>query len=101
MRDGTPLSSRTHRLALRGDGFEVYEQVGPVTAACAACGVEVSFEIPRFSDPPVRLMFTVLHEPIAPKHASHVVDFQTFSSTGRELVASRLLARVVGESSEA
>jgi hypothetical protein len=96
-----PSQTPTHRLASRGDGFAVYEQIGPVTAACAACGLEVYFEIPRFAEPPVRLTFTVLHETIRPKHAAHVVDFQTFSPTGRPLVASRLQARVPSESSEA
>jgi hypothetical protein len=49
--------------------------------------------MPRFSEPPVRLDLTVVHEPVQPDRARHVVELQSFSATGRVLLASRLFAR--------
>jgi hypothetical protein len=54
----------------------------------------VSVEMPRFTAPPVRLDLTVVHEAIAPNRARHAVEVQSFSATGRVLLASRLLARI-------
>jgi hypothetical protein len=50
----------------------------------------VSIELPRFVEPPFRLDLVVVHEPIQPGRARHVVDVQSFSATGRVLLASRL-----------
>lgn len=81
------------RLAQQGDGFAVYEATDSVACRCPQCGAMVSVEMPRFVEPPVRLDLTVVHEPIQPDRARHVVDLQSFSATGRELLASRMIAR--------
>jgi hypothetical protein len=81
------------RLAQQGDGFAVYEATAPVPGRCPQCGAMVSVEMPRFVEPPVRLDLTVVHEPIQPDRARHVVDLQSFSATGRVLLASRLFVR--------
>ena len=81
------------RLAQQGDGFAVYEATTPVPGRCSQCGAMVSVEIPRFVEPPVQLDLTVVHESIQPDRARHLVDLQSFSATGRVLLASRLLAR--------
>ena len=88
------------RLAHRGDGFLVYEATGPELAHCPQCGAVLSVELPRFSEPPVRLDVIVLHESLPPDHtrARHAVEVQSFSATGRVLLASRLLARTRTES---
>ena len=81
------------RLAQQGDGFVVYEATTPVPGRCPQCGAIVSVEMPRFVEPPVRLDLTVVHESIQPDRARHVVDLQSFSATGRVLLASRLFVR--------
>jgi hypothetical protein len=81
------------RLAHRGDGFEVYEALGPESGRCSQCGTMVSVEIPRFTEPPSRLDLTVVHETIPPDRARHVVEVQSFSATGRVLLASRLVVQ--------
>jgi hypothetical protein len=53
----------------------------------------VSVEMPRFAEPPVRLELTVVHEPVQPDRARHVVELQSFSATGRLLLTSRLFVR--------
>jgi hypothetical protein len=37
----------------------------------------VSIELPRFVEPPFRLDLTVMHEPITPDRARHLVELQT------------------------
>ena len=91
--DRHPTQTPLFRLAHRGDGFEAYEAIGPVPGRCPVCGAMVSLELPRFVEPPVRLDLAVVHEPIQPGRARHMVDLQSFSATGRVLLASRLLAR--------
>jgi hypothetical protein len=53
--------------------------------------------MPRFTEPPVRLDLTVVHETIAPNRTRHAIEVQSFSATGRVLLASRLLARTLTE----
>jgi hypothetical protein len=48
-------------------------------------------EIPRFTEPPARLELTVVHEAIPPNRTRHVVEMQSFSVTGRVLLASRIV----------
>ena len=83
------------RLAHRGDGFVVYEATGPELVHCLQCGAVLSVELPRFSEPPVRLDVIVLHEALPADHtrARHMVELQSWSATGRILLASRLSAR--------
>ena len=91
--DRDPTQTPQFRLAHRAEGFEAYEATGPVPGRCPECGAMVSVELPRFVEPPVRLDVAVIHEPIQPGRARHMVDLQSFSATGRVLLASRLLAR--------
>jgi hypothetical protein len=86
-----------YRLAHHGDGHDVYEATTLAGAPCPECELTVRFEMPRFVEPPARLDLTVVHETIQPKHARHFVELQSFSSTGRALVASRVTARVATE----
>ena len=96
--DQHPAQTPPFRLAHRGDGFEAYEATGPAQDHCPECGAMVSIELPRFVEPPFRLDLTVVHEPIQPDRARHVVDLQSFSATGRVLLASRLFVRTRTES---
>jgi hypothetical protein len=48
-------------------------------------------EIPRFTEPPARLELTVVHEVIQPNRTRHVVEMQSFSATGRVVLASRMV----------
>lgn len=86
-----------YRLAYRGNGHDVYEATALAGARCPECEQTVRFEMPRFVEPPARLDVTVVHETIQPKHARHLVELQSFTSTGRALLASRITARVGGE----
>jgi hypothetical protein len=89
--DRLPMQVPDFRLAHRGDGFEVYEAIGPVSGRCSQCGTTVKVEIPRFTEPPARLDLTVVHETIPPARTRHVVEMQSFSATGRVLLASRVV----------
>jgi hypothetical protein len=91
--DQDPAQTPPFRLAHRADGYEAYEATGPVPGRCPQCGARVSVELPRFVEPPVHLDLAVVHEPIPPDRARHMVDLQSFSATGRVLLASRLLVR--------
>jgi hypothetical protein len=91
--DQDPTQRPAFRLAYRGDGFEAYEATAPVPGRCPECGAMVSVEMPRFAEPPVRLELTVVHETIQGERARHVVELQSFSATGRVLLASRMVVR--------
>jgi hypothetical protein len=91
--DRDPAQLPAFRLAQLGDGFAVYEATAPAPGQCPECGAMVSVEMPRFAAPPVRLELTVVHETIQPDRARHVVELQSFSATGRVLLASRLFVR--------
>ena len=91
--DQDPAQTPAFRLAHWGNGFEAYEATGPVPGRCPKCGAMVSVELPRFPEPPVRLEITVVHEPVQPDRSRHVVELQSYSATGRVLLASRLFAR--------
>jgi hypothetical protein len=86
-----------YRLAYHGDGHSVFEATALAGARCAECEATVRFEMPRFAEPPARLELTVVHETVQPKHARHFVELQSFTSTGRPLLASRVTARVGAE----
>jgi hypothetical protein len=96
--DRLPTQVPDFRLAHRGDGFDVYEATGPESQRCPQCGITVSVEMPRFTEPPARLELTVLHEAVPPDRARHVVEVQSFTATGRVLMASRLFVRNRSES---
>lgn len=91
---GDPLRRATHRLAQSGDGFAVYEALGLAPAQCRTCSSTVWFEMPRFAEPPVRLVLNVEHETVQRKLARHFVALSAFGATGRLLVSSRVAARV-------
>lgn len=91
--DQDPAQTPAFRLAHRGDGFATCEATAPVPGRCAQCGAMVSIEMPRFAEPPVRLDLTVAHEPIPPDRARHLGEFQSYSATGRVLLASRMVVR--------
>jgi hypothetical protein len=91
--DRDPAHGLPFRLAHQGDGFAVYEATAPVPAGCPQCGALVSVELPRFAEPPVDLQLTVVHEPLRPDRARHVVEVLSFSASGRVLLASRLFVR--------
>jgi hypothetical protein len=91
--DRDPAQVPLFRLAHQGAGFAVYEGTLPLPGRCSQCGAMVSMELPRFAEPPVRLELIVVHQPIQRDRARHVVELQSFSATGRVLLASRLLVR--------
>ena len=95
--DQDPAQTPVFRLAHRGDGFEAYEATVPVPGRCPECGAMVSIEMPRFAEPPVRLELTVVHETIQRERARHVIELQSFSATGRVLLASRMFVRTLTE----
>lgn len=82
-----------YRLCYRRPGFEVYEAMSPGSTACPACGLRLWFDLPRFAEPPGRLRLSVTHEDTVPGHSRHVVDLESFTTTGRPLVATRTAAR--------
>ena len=90
-----PAPEAAFRLAHRRDECEVYESTAPESARCPECGALVSIELPRFVDPPVRLELVVRHEPMPAERgpARHVIELQSFSPTGRVLLATRLAGR--------
>jgi hypothetical protein len=94
-----PAPESAFRLAHHGDDREVYESMAPESARCPECGAPVSVELPRFVEPPVRLELVVLHEPVPTEGgaARHVVEVQSFSPTGRVLLATRLAGRTRSE----
>jgi hypothetical protein len=91
--DGDPALSASFRLANRGNGTEVYEVVGPEATGCPRCGATVNVELPRFVEPPVRLVLNVIHEGSSTNGGKHSVELQSFSATGRVLLATRLAGR--------
>lgn len=91
--DQDPAQIPAFRLARKGDGFEIFEATGPEPGRCPVCGAMVSVDMPRFAEPPVRLELTVVHEPVPPDRARHVVELQSLSAAGRVLLATRLFAR--------
>jgi hypothetical protein len=96
-REDDPTRTPEYRLAFHGNGHDVYEATALAGARCPECELTVRFEMPRFVEPPARLDLTVVHETVQPKHARHLVELQSFTSTGRALVASRVTARVAVE----
>jgi hypothetical protein len=95
-----PASEPAFRLAHRDDGREVYESTALESGYCPECGALVSVQLPRFVEPPVRLELLVCHEPTSAERAAvrHVVELQSFSQTGRILLATRLAGRTHTES---
>ncbi len=91
--DQTPRPA--YRLALHGDGFDVYEATGHAAAQCPECGATVMFEMPRAVEPPARLDLQVAHDPasVDQHRARHVVELLMYAFSGRLLLASRNFAR--------
>ena len=84
---GDRTTRPAYRLALHGDGFDVYEATGHAAAQCPECGATVMFEMPRSGEPPTRLDVQVAHDRTAvdQHHARHVVDLLMYAFTGRPL----------------
>jgi hypothetical protein len=53
----------------------------------------VTVELPRFTEPLVRLELRVVHDVILHGGRRHVVEIQALSATGRILLTSQLRAR--------
>jgi hypothetical protein len=81
-----------HRLAYTARGYTVHEAMSVITARCGPCGLLVSFELPRFAEPPIRLDVEVVHEVIQPKHPRHAVELRAATATRAEALALRLTA---------
>jgi hypothetical protein len=86
-----------YRLAHRGDGHEIFESNSLAGARCPDCASTVRFEMPRFAEPPAHLELVVVHEAGQPYRPRHYVELQSFTSTGRPIVASRVAGRVASE----
>jgi hypothetical protein len=86
-----------YRLAHRGEGHEVFESNSLAGARCPDCASTVRFEMPRFVEPPAYLELAVIHEAGQPNRPRHYVELQSFTSTGRPILASRVTARVASE----
>ena len=95
---GDQTQRPAYRLARRGEGFDVFEATGFAPARCQECGATVMFEMPRSSEPPLRLELQVVHEQAHPRPRSrHAVELLLYASNGRPLVACRSLARTHAE----
>ena len=92
---GEPLFRLAHQL----EGGDVYEATRPEPGPCPECDVLVTFELPRFAEPPVRLELLVRHEstPTGPRHRG---ELQSFSPTGRVLLSTRLVGRPASDRPE-
>jgi hypothetical protein len=76
----------------------VYELVDLGAAAdCPTCQAAVWFEMPRFSEPPLRLRLQVEHEDVLPKRSRHLVSMEAFGATDRPLLSFQVVGRVAGE----
>jgi hypothetical protein len=84
-------------LAHQVDGCDVYESTAPESGRCPDCGIPVRLELPRFAEPPVRLEVVLRHEEM-PSGTRHVGELQSFSLTGRVLLATRLTGWTAPES---
>lgn len=60
-----------------------------VNAACPACYAMLSFELPRFPQPPARLDAEVVHSG-GVGGAQHYAEIQAFSVSGRPLLVGRI-----------
>jgi hypothetical protein len=87
-----PAGTTRFRLAYQVDGCDVYEATTPESGSCPECGVPVTFELPRFAEPPVRLELVIRHES-TPTGSRHVGELQSFSPTGRVLLSTWLVGR--------
>jgi hypothetical protein len=83
-----------YRLAHRGEGHEVFESNSLAGARCPDCASTIRFEMPRFVEPPARLELAVIHAAGEPNRPRHFVELQSFTSTGRPILASRVAGRV-------
>jgi hypothetical protein len=90
-----PSLPRTHRLSQRQPGVAVYELMDLEAATdCPTCRATVWFEMPRFSEPPLRLQLEVEHEDVAARHSRHFVGIDAFGAAGRPLLSSRAPGRI-------
>src|SRR5262249_59428404 len=90
-----PSLPRTHRLSFQQPGVAVYELMDLEAATgCPTCRATVWFEMPRFSEPPVRLQLQVEHEDVAARYSRHFVDIDAFGAAGQSLVSFRAAARM-------
>jgi hypothetical protein len=89
---------RSHRLSQQQSGVAMYELMDPEAATdCPTCRATVWFEMPRFSQPPLRLLLQVEHEDVAPRHSRHLVAIEAFGATGRSLLSLQTGARIAGQ----
>jgi hypothetical protein len=90
-----PSLPRTHRLSQQQPGVAVYELMDLEAATdCATCRATVWFEMPRFSEPPLRLTLQVEHEDVAARHSRHFVGIDAFGAAGRPLLSFRATGRI-------
>ena len=85
------------RLVRHGDGFNMYEATGYASARCPECSAMLMFEMPRSGEPPGRLNLHIVHDPVPlelQRRARHLVELNLYTSGGRPLLASRILARI-------
>lgn len=90
-----PSTESGFLLAHHVDGSDVYESQAPESGHCPQCRALVSVDLPRFGNPPVRLELIIRHESTStePGAVRHIVELQSFSATGRVLVATRFAGR--------
>jgi len=94
---GDQIHTLAFRLVRHGDGFEVYEATGYASAQCQECSAMLMFEMPRSGEPPGRLNLHVVHDRMPMElqyRARHIVELNLYTSGGRPLLASRILARI-------
>src|SRR5262245_46195148 len=90
-----PSLPRTHRLSQWQPGLAVYELMDLEAATdCPTCWATVWFEMPRFSEPPLRLQLQVEHEDVAARYSRHFVAIDAFGAAGQSLVSFRAMARM-------
>jgi hypothetical protein len=89
---GAGTAARYRLIRDRGD-CRILETAGRTLTRCPECQTDLEFELPRFADPPVRLLARVVHTPQKAVGAQHHVETEAFTPSGRSLLACRILAR--------
>jgi hypothetical protein len=91
---GGRVRARSHRLAFAPPGMAIYELVdAEASTDCPTCGTTIWFEMPRFGEPPLRLVISVEHE-VAAGRIRHALSFDAFSVTGRRLISFQVTGKL-------